>query len=270
MAEVISQQSRWSWIKFLFFMNRYLLLFSQTFDFAGYFLPKPSYNVGHAWVGYIIVINGSLQIFVADIILIIRLGAIYGRKKSIVVPMVALYILNVAASSTVLAIQAKHSTGSNEPLPGIYLCWLTSKLNILYAYWIPIAVFESVMFLLAAFRVIDDFNVPKMEGTYGPRSLLAIIVRDSLLYFVVVLAAALANALIYRFAALEKYNVLHGATSAALSISMSRMILNLRKTGREENPPPSLQLSGLHFQEGSTPGTTIDTGDAVLTTSRGN
>ncbi|KAG7441639.1 uncharacterized protein BT62DRAFT_936949 [Guyanagaster necrorhizus] len=261
-------QSRWSWIKFLFLVNRYLVLFSQTFDVVGYLLPKPTYNFCLAWVGYITVINGTLQVFIADIVLIIRLGAIYGRKKRIVVPVIVLYILTVAASSTVLGIQAHRATGTNEPVPGFFLCSLTSKLNILYAYWVPIAVFESIMFLLAAYRVISDFNVPKMESAYGPRSLLSIVVRDSLWYFVVVLTTGLANALEYRFASPGKYNVLHGPTSAALSISMSRVILNLRKTGRQENPLPTLQLSVLRFQAGRTRGTTIDTGDDGMTTTQ--
>ncbi|KAK0445797.1 hypothetical protein EV421DRAFT_2034300 [Armillaria borealis] len=254
-------QSKWSWIKFLFFANRYLVLFSQTFDLIGYFLPKPSYNVGLAWVGYITIIDGTLQVFIADIILIIRLAAIYGRKKRVIVPVVVLYILTVAASSTVLAIQARNATGTNQPLPGIYLCTLTSKLNILYAYWIPISVFEVLIFLLAAFRVITDFNGPKVLSAYGPLSLLAIVVRDSLFYFVVVLITALSNALEYRFASPGKYNVLYGPTSAALSISMSRMILNLRKTGQQEMVPPSLPLSTLQFQGDRNCGTTIDTGD---------
>ncbi|PBK68622.1 hypothetical protein ARMSODRAFT_208439 [Armillaria solidipes] len=176
---------RWSWIKFLFLMNRYHVLFAQTFDLPGYLLPQPSYNVRNVWLGYITIINGTLQIFISDIILIIRLGEIYGRKKSIVVPVVALFVLTMAASVTVLAIQSMQWTGTNMPLPGVYLCALTSKLYILYAYWIPIVVFETLMFLLAAFRVIAEFNTPKMESTYGPRSLLEIVVRDSLLYFVV-------------------------------------------------------------------------------------
>lgn len=249
-------------------MNRYHVLFAQTFDLLGYLLPQPSYNFCNVWLGYITIINGTLQVFISDIILIIRLGAIYGRKKSIVVPVVALFVLTMAASVTVLAIQSMQWTGTNMPLPGVYLCALTSKLNILYAYWIPIVVFETLTFLLAAFRVIAEFNTPKMESTYGPRSLLEIVVRDSLLYFVVVLTTGLANALEYCFASPGKYNLLYGPTSAALSISMSRMILNLRKTGREENAPPTMQLSVLRFQGGH--GTTIETGDAEATTSRGD
>ncbi|KAG7444664.1 uncharacterized protein BT62DRAFT_933711 [Guyanagaster necrorhizus] len=203
---------------------------------------------------------GTLQVFIADIILIIRLGVIYSLKKHIVVPVIVLYILTVAASSTVLGIQENRATGTNEPVPGFFLCSLTSKLNILHAYWVPIAVFESIMFLLSAYRVISDFNVP--------RSLLSLVVRDPLWYFVVVLTTGLANALEYRFASPGKYNVLHGPTSAALSISMSRVILNLRKTGRQENPPPTLQLSVLRFQVGRTRGTTIDTGDDGMTTTQ--
>ncbi|KAK0496608.1 hypothetical protein EDD18DRAFT_211442 [Armillaria luteobubalina] len=90
----------------------------------------------------------------------------------------------MAASATVLEIQFMQWTGTNVLLPGIYLCTLTSKLNILYAYWIPIVIFETLMFLLAAFIGIADFNTPKMKSTYGHRSLLEIVVRDSLLYFV--------------------------------------------------------------------------------------
>ncbi|KAK0187620.1 hypothetical protein F5146DRAFT_1003382 [Armillaria mellea] len=149
-----NEQSRWSWIKFLFI---------TTFDL-----------ICLAWVGYITIIDGTLQVFIADIILIIRLAAIYGRKKHVIVPVVVLYILTVAASSTVLAIRARNAKGAlqdslstNQPLPGIYLCTLTRKLNILYAYWqvfsswVPISVFEALIFLLAAFRVITDFKWPK-------------------------------------------------------------------------------------------------------------
>ncbi|KAK0243759.1 hypothetical protein EDD85DRAFT_784310 [Armillaria nabsnona] len=269
------EQSKWSWIKFLFFTTFDLiciLMFGPGFKVIFFrnllITHEISYPldrfirmmiVGLAWVGYITIIDGTLQVFIADIILIIRLAAIYGRKKRVIVPVVVLYILTVAASSTVLAIQARNATGTNQPLPGIYLCTLTSKLNILYAYW---QVFSS--------RVTTDFNGPKVLSAYGPLSLLAIVARDSLFYFVVVLITGLSNALEYRFASPGKYNVLHGPTSAALSISMSRMILNLRKTGQQEMVPPSLPLSTLQFQGDRNRGTTIDTGDDGAITDQTN
>ncbi|KAJ8088605.1 hypothetical protein PM082_013848 [Marasmius tenuissimus] len=56
--------------------------------------------------------------------------------------------------------------------------------------------------------------------------------RDSTFYFIIMLAVALTNALVFRFGTPGLYDIAHGPTSAIVSIMLSRMIINLRKTAR--------------------------------------
>ena len=163
---------------------------------------------------------GSAEIFIAEIVLIIRLWAIYGKSRLVLFGMSALLILTASASVAIAAVQNKNSagrwhpcchsmtcsltkcisfSGTNEPIPGLFLCLVTSPVGIYYAYWlvlvleslneicnslprrIPTVVFESAAFTLAAYKTVQHVK----EAGGGQHTLMILIFRDSSAYFVV-------------------------------------------------------------------------------------
>lgn len=78
--------------------------------------------------------------------------------------------------------------------PGLILppefpgCIPVIKDTYIWAYWVPMAAFESVLFLLA---IIKSVQVARAESN-TPR-VLAILLRDSVLYFGGVIAVILTN-----------------------------------------------------------------------------
>ncbi|KAJ7667538.1 hypothetical protein DFH06DRAFT_1182812 [Mycena polygramma] len=184
---------------------------------------------------------------VTELILIMRIWAIYERKKVVLLAMLLLLACTTVASIVVLVIQARHTTGTNNPLPGIYLCILTSKLNILWAFWIPPLIFECIAFLLVAYKTF----IHRRDSVGTTVSLMSVIFRDSLLYFFVSLCVAIVNALVFRFGSPGLYDISQGPSMALFSAVMSRLLLNLRKAGRDEHWNKVDRFSSIQFRAGT-------------------
>ncbi|THH07283.1 hypothetical protein EW146_g9365 [Bondarzewia mesenterica] len=242
-------------------------LVSRLSEVTDHTLPPHSARSCHFWVGYFQTITSIGELFVAEIILVFRLWAIYRQSRNILIGVLSLFLLSAVATVTVLAIQSKHAVGTNHPLPGIYICILTAKLNILYAVWIPVVVFEGVAFLLVASKA---FMHLKHAGDVGAKSIMGVIFRDSFLYFLAIYAISLTNAMIYKFGQVNSihslmvkslgkiltsgidaqpglYNIPQGPSSALISITTSRMLLNLRQKAKQDAEIFAKEMSTLRF-----------------------
>ncbi|THH14047.1 hypothetical protein EW146_g6240 [Bondarzewia mesenterica] len=238
-----------------FTLNRYLNLFSRIFNTTMYFLPKPSHKIWdgsfhnscYYWIGYFETGTGSAALFIADIVLVIRLWAIYGKNRVLLVGMMSLLLLTAISSVAVVGVQSQNVVGSKEPIPGIHMCIVLSKVNILYAYWIPVVIFEGVAFLLAAYKVLQ---YPKNQGGVWKGTLMVqLIFRDSCIYFTLMFIISLTNAMIYRFGRPGLYDVATGPSTALFSIIITRMLINLRKQGKPNTEGEhAAELSTLHFR----------------------
>jgi len=112
---------------------------------------------------------------------------------------------------------------------------------------IPHLIFESVSFLLVAYRTYTHHKDSNL--TESPVSLLSIIFRDSLIYFFVSLCIAITNAMVFRYGLPGIYNIAQGPSMAVFSIALSRMLMNLRKAGREDwDAAENLIFSGIKFR----------------------
>ncbi|EEB96217.1 hypothetical protein MPER_04685, partial [Moniliophthora perniciosa FA553] len=170
--------------------------------FKVYFIPNPSLSL---------LITGTLELLVGEIILVIRLWALYGRNRGLLLMLMIFWAACGAASIAVLVKQSHLAQGSNHPAPGIGICILTSKLNFLWAYC------SSREYQSSGFRPLD---------------LITVMFRDSTFYFFIMLAIVVCNTLVFRFGTPGLYDVAHGPTSVMISIMLSRMTLNVRKAAR--------------------------------------
>ncbi|PBK64395.1 hypothetical protein ARMSODRAFT_471631 [Armillaria solidipes] len=193
--------SKLSWIKCLFFVNRYLIIALRIWDIIGYLC--------------ILVLNpdsalyATIQVMVMESILILRVWAIVGRKKNVLVSFSILLFLNVAATL------------------GIYFAMPTSTLT--FYYWLPMILFELIMFLTAAVYGVRGMKATKfltqMRQNFGPKPITGLLLRDSVFYFLIVLCCIPILAFVNNEIGLS-----------LMSMTITRMLLRLRKRAKVDMP----------------------------------
>ncbi|KDR66287.1 hypothetical protein GALMADRAFT_259566 [Galerina marginata CBS 339.88] len=178
---------KWSLPQVLFVISRYYVLASAILDTWGMFFPVPTDSFCFAllrWQGWTCVIVSVL----AAGILQVKIYALYFLNKRILALMLTFFIGSVANSVWIMKgllskFQVKALSFPNGTFCVLYTLGIDDAL--VYAFWIPILAFEFLLFMLALIRGL------KMVNDTGSRSLLcngqqliAILVRDSITYFI--------------------------------------------------------------------------------------
>ncbi|KZT43413.1 hypothetical protein SISSUDRAFT_1057807 [Sistotremastrum suecicum HHB10207 ss-3] len=189
---------------------------------------------GGSWGGFFIAATGSVQVSLAELILILRLYAIYESNRMILYCLVPLLSVTSGVSLVVLWFaQAKRTEMATYP---VRFCHTITNRNFLYAFWLPILVFECTAFGFAAYkthehmRELNRFRPAGIRNTLSAARIFEILFRDSLLYFASALILFLANGLMWRYAALQDLTLIDGPTSVLIAILTSRMILNVHQS----------------------------------------
>ncbi|RDB18705.1 hypothetical protein Hypma_014732 [Hypsizygus marmoreus] len=156
-------------------------------------------------------------IAVCELIMILRVFALYGRSFPILIFLMILWVVQVIISSVGL------STGFAVPLPpGLIGCIFTGSSPLFPSLWVAPLVTNSIMFFLTLYRTRDYI----LQTGHAPT--LHIFVRDGTMYFLVILMANLMNTLIY-FLAVGDLKAIGASFSQLITATMvSRLVLNLR------------------------------------------
>ncbi|KAK0432672.1 hypothetical protein EV421DRAFT_1496284 [Armillaria borealis] len=168
--------SKLSWIKCLFFVNSYLIIALRIWDIINdSFEPYPVCERIPSGYLCVLVLNpdsalyATIQVMVMENILILRVWDIVGRKRNVLVSFSILLFLNVAATL------------------GIYFAMPTSTLT--FYYWLPMILFELIMFLTAAFYGVRGVKATRfltqMRQNFGPKPIMGLLLRDSVFYFLI-------------------------------------------------------------------------------------
>ncbi|KAH7903756.1 hypothetical protein BJ138DRAFT_1120078 [Hygrophoropsis aurantiaca] len=210
-----------SFLQVLFIMNRYLALFECLFNPIGksnllamssqrrlncpISIPVPRHqpnefavcSTGENWLkfqsGTAIVI-----IIVVQTILVIRLWAMYGRNRWILISMTTFGALQLIASAIIMGKSINYAPAAAQFVPNFVVC-TTALPPYFTAYWIPIMTFETTLLTLMLVKGWQNFrlrNVTAVSGMTG-ESLANLLVWDSMIYFVVITAAYVANAAVW-------------------------------------------------------------------------
>ncbi|KAH7919935.1 hypothetical protein BV22DRAFT_1050715 [Leucogyrophana mollusca] len=173
-----------------------------------------------------------------QIILQMRLYALYQRSNKVLSFTVLGYLAEIIAMSTILGIANAHivdanrrgSTAINEPVPGIGICSATNIPASFYRFWLPIIAFEGMLCLLALRIGIGDlvsgFGVQGISGV----NVVKVLVKDSVFYFLCLVLACVVNAAMWQTLGEAWLEVPEGFSIAAKVVIGCRLILNLPKT----------------------------------------
>ncbi|KAK0432670.1 hypothetical protein EV421DRAFT_1496149 [Armillaria borealis] len=221
--------SRRSWIKFLFFANRYMGLvlriwdiieehLNHTDDPMGFYNPCRRVMREEAHKACAVgtesgsVLYVTLQLLVIESILVLRVWAIMAKRRQILWTFFGLLACTMAVS-IVLNLSFLIDT-LYMPTPSL-------------RYVIPTLIFEAIIFTAAAyhgFKVSGDMksllSLSKGPFQHGPKPIMRLIFQGSVLYFMSVLCSLPLMALV---------DPRLGLT--IMSVTMTHMLLRLRKEG---------------------------------------
>ncbi|KZV91644.1 hypothetical protein EXIGLDRAFT_92237 [Exidia glandulosa HHB12029] len=234
-------QGRLSWPAILFFVNRYLPILTETFTSAAITHPVGSDAVCKFFIAGITPWTGALEIFIAQSILLARLCAVYGNKRSFAVRMIAFFALTTAAVVGIFIWNEFVIKVTSHPFPGYNFtaCLSITGTAPLYLIWIPVLLFESVAFALLMHMVVRQIKEDH-RVRFSRKTLLHVILRDNIIYFVIILVLYMTEAMMWRFMEVPERELIDGPSVALISIMGNRMLLNIRRRNRANACPELL------------------------------
>ncbi|KAG5736065.1 hypothetical protein E4T56_gene16433 [Termitomyces sp. T112] len=205
----------WRPPKISFLINRYLVPPMLLFDglTPSMHLGKNVCNFIGDWTSWPTV----LSIGTVDVILILRVSAIYGRCKRVTHCLIAFFLCTLGAW-IILDVMITKGTSS---MPGgeVFTGCLFMAPDYFYAAWIPPVVFETVIIVLTVYKISQ---ADSMTPT------LTILARDSIVYFTMIFVMLLSNLFLARFGKGFQGALLIEPCSVVACIAVARMTLNIR------------------------------------------
>ncbi|KAF7367150.1 hypothetical protein MSAN_00974700 [Mycena sanguinolenta] len=174
--------------KSLFVINRYYALTWMIINNYALFSSALTDSVRHPYIrswpeAY--KDHGSL-------ILQMRLYALYFLDKKVLVLMVTAFIVSSVSSAVIIASVLERAEAASHPFRGLTLCVLNDVPDYLFAFWIPIACFESLLCGLALYRGLRTFCM-RATLLQSTKHLILVLIRDSVFYFLIILSNYLLN-----------------------------------------------------------------------------
>ncbi|KAL1948478.1 hypothetical protein VTO73DRAFT_12553 [Trametes versicolor] len=159
---------------------------------------------------------GSLMLYSVEIILQLRIYAMYHKNKWLAMFNAAFFFAEISVMLIVYNYGISVGTTLATP-PGLTGCYGITT-SYLFSIWIPGLVFEMWLVLLAIYKAIERARSGIVVN--GHRlDLLALLIRDNVIYFVVIALGLLTNTIMW-FAAPD------GLAASAVSMSHASMIVS--------------------------------------------
>jgi len=223
--------SSWSLGKILFLINRYYTLAAVVFNNYSFFFPTHTDSFCLSffqWQGW----TGLVGCMLAEGILQIRIYALYSLNKKILALMLICFLACSATSAWVVWTSLSSFGASAVAIPGGTFCVPFGVSPHFYVFWIPMLAFECLLCFLALVRGFQTF---KSKGSlfHSGRQLVGILVRDSLMYFLVICATYLTCLLFWILAPTTLLEVPVGFSVAMSCVLANRVVLNVREVSRD-------------------------------------
>ncbi|KAF8892133.1 hypothetical protein BD779DRAFT_1468456 [Infundibulicybe gibba] len=204
-----------------------------------------SNDIPYKYQGFIFIrVQGwacALQFFFMQTILVIRINAVCENSKY--AQKVKRY-LAIAFIIEILPLCALLFWGNVswygvtvEPLPGVHFCTAVNIPRWFPTWWIPVILFDVVLFTLALKFCLDEVKLMRALNTAGShrKNLINVMLRDSILYYFVYVLFSLPIGI--------SYEIMQGFSIAASSMMGCRIVLNLREAVYAPNGGSTIRQS---------------------------
>jgi len=182
--------------------------------------PNVPPRICHIWYYWYITAHIP-NVVVEGIILFLRVHAMYGRNRKLLMGM-TVFSSAVLVSGFIVIYDSARDIYSAPLPPGFTGCLGVSDLPYRYAYWIPTILFETLLFALAMYKSISI-------GLEHSSHLLFVLVRDSVMLYGGMLAVMSTNCLIWALGRPSLFSAFPSTFPALGSVLACRMILNARE-----------------------------------------
>jgi len=116
-------------------------------------------------------------------------------------------------------------------LPGMHGCMAGNHASFAWSFWVPSLAFESTLLFLALVKFVQE-----VQAGSKPPHLMVVLLRDSALYFGVVVASIIVNLVMWTVARPSLFDVALPFNYAVPSLIGSRMLLNIQKASSQTDP----------------------------------
>ncbi|KAJ7185429.1 hypothetical protein C8R46DRAFT_982015 [Mycena filopes] len=255
--------SRWSLVKCLFFLNRYftLVLVGVTVFFDLY--PDPDTETCLIWAKFE-VFSALFCAFIVEVIMQVRLHALYGHSKGLCVYDLTLY--QSGADKRLIFVVSVLCVGELMSMASLSLARFPTAFaglaqvpnapwtlpfcnnvipNHFYPYWIAFMIFDTIVLLLVVRKAFHHYHTLP-DKSWSSTGLVTVLVRDSVLYFLCNVVVFLGTTLLWRFGPQGLATVANSWSLVVPSTSAGRLLLSMRSSYRASSDRISTTgLSGL-------------------------
>ncbi|KAI9067813.1 hypothetical protein FKP32DRAFT_226061 [Trametes sanguinea] len=201
----------------LWFLNRYLSPLGYIVVIVSFHDPSWSKTTCQRYVLF----PEVLKVFTATavgIIFILRLYSIYSKRTFILYGFGALLLAELGVKIW------SFSDGTMLELPpGFVGCILTG--DRIFGTWVAELVFDSVIFCATIYRTITLYRRTIMRDA---QSLITVIMRDGIMYFMAIFASNLVTVMMFIFATPDLKVINASFSTLITTLMVSRLMLNLR------------------------------------------
>ncbi|KAJ6554732.1 hypothetical protein B0H19DRAFT_1263038 [Mycena capillaripes] len=204
----------------------------------------------------------------AQVIMQLRVHALYGQNRALKVIISLLFFLAVSTELGIASAKLATNNGYIQPIPFLIdplkLCVGTIP-KFLILYTVPMMVFDTVMLVLVVYKsylIQREESSVTFNNTWTGARLMRIMFRDSVIYFACTVGVNLFNLLMWALGPFDLFTVGTAWAVVVPVMAASRILFNMRK---EYNSPLSTSTPegdiGTEFQVAHRPpgskGTTV-------------
>ncbi|KAF9038707.1 hypothetical protein BJ165DRAFT_1597042 [Panaeolus papilionaceus] len=190
-----------------------------------------------------------VSIAIVESVLVMRTNALYQNKRLFILLIGLCFISMVNMLALFLALlhfEILNSSNVFGVRGCISACVHAICRPLFIGFWVPFLFFETLVFFLTIWKSYASFETYRRAQRAGRDTLVDVIIRDGLIYFVVIMAVSLCNFLIWITDPFASYLAV-GLLKSLQATICSRMLLNLR--GMLERQRPGTTATGVQFTQ---------------------
>ncbi|KAH7922530.1 hypothetical protein BV22DRAFT_1037361 [Leucogyrophana mollusca] len=171
-----------------------------------------------------------------QIILQLRVYALYNRSNRVLIFTILCYIAEIASTAVFMGRPSTDVVVMNEVLPGVGLCTTSSVPSSFDDFWYPVMLFEGILCALALWAGITHIRELRGLGSEGaiqgfrPGRVIEVFVRDNVFYFVCTSVICSVNVAVWQTLGENWFEIPAGFTFVAEVIMGCRLVLRMRES----------------------------------------
>ncbi|GJE92391.1 hypothetical protein PsYK624_085450 [Phanerochaete sordida] len=174
-------------------------------------------------------VSGIIAFTLSELILQLRLYALYGLNKKVMALMGSVFVATLVTSTVIMGLALARIEVSTLTLFSLSFCvpLNLAQITYFYAFWIPVMLCESLLCGLVILKAATGWK-RKANLLDSGREIIAVLIRDSVIYFLVLFVVYLTNTIIFVGGDVIKTEAAVNYSVSMSCVMGSRLCLNVR------------------------------------------